>query len=58
MVHGEAFSLFEAMSAMEVGNAKMDAAVAAAPRTVDQLVAEGAAPTDLSPSQVCAGAGR
>ncbi|PNW82946.1 hypothetical protein CHLRE_06g300650v5 [Chlamydomonas reinhardtii] len=42
MIHGEAFSLFEAMSALEAGNPKMDAAASpAADRpTLDALLAD------------------
>ncbi|GAX76015.1 hypothetical protein CEUSTIGMA_g3458.t1 [Chlamydomonas eustigma] len=51
VIHGEAFSLFEAMSAVEIGNPKMDVGMLAAPKTLDQLIADGAAPADLSPEQ-------
>ena len=52
VVHGEAFSLFEAMSAVEIGNIKMDVGLLAAPKTLDQLLEEGAAPAEnLSPGQ-------
>lgn len=54
MVQTEAFSMFEAMSAVEIGNPKMDAAASATPITVDQLINDGAAPLDLSDDQVLA----
>ena len=54
VIHGEAFSLFEAMSAVECGNTKMDVGMQAAPKTLDQLIEEGMAPTELSPKQTLA----
>ena len=45
-MHGQAFSLFEAMSAVEVGNSKMDAAMAKGP-TVEELIASGGAPASI-----------
>lgn len=51
VIHGEAFSYMEAMSAVEIGNAKMDAGMQAAPKTLDQLIADGEAPAALSPPQ-------
>lgn len=52
LLHGEAFSLFEAMSALEVGNPKMDAAAATAaaaePPSLAALLADpAAAPLEL-----------
>ncbi len=74
VIHGEAFSLFEAMSAVEIGeaivlssdepsrehdgppaaragNKKMDVGMQAQPKTIDELLEAGMAPTDLSPKQ-------
>lgn len=51
VIHGEAFSLFEAMSAVEIGNPKMDTGMMALPKTLEQLLADGAAPTQLSAAQ-------
>eukprot|EP00955_Chlamydomonas_euryale_P084960 364034-Chlamydomonas_euryale.AAC.1 len=48
VVHGEAFSLYEAMSAVEIGNAKMDVGMQAAPQPLEALLAGGAAPTELN----------
>ena len=46
-----AFSLFEAMSAVEVGNIKMDVGLQAKPKSLDDLIASGAAPADLKPQE-------
>lgn len=56
LIHGEAFSMFEAMSALEVGNPKMDAAVspAASRPSLEDLLAQGAAPAQLPPQQLLA----
>ena len=54
LIHGEAFSLFEAMSAVEIGNIKMDAGMLATPKTVEALIEEGAAPLPLSSNQCLA----
>lgn len=54
VIHSEAFSLFEAMSAVEIGNVKMDVGLQAMPKTVDQLIEEGLAPEELSPEQTLA----
>lgn len=56
MVQTETFSLFEAMSAVEIGNPKMDATASGAeqPKTIDALIDEGLAPVDLTPDQVLA----
>ena len=51
VIHGEAFSLFEAMSAVEIGNPKMDTGMMVLPKTLEQLLADGAAPTQLSAAQ-------
>lgn len=55
MLHSEHFSLFEAMSAVEIGDPKMDAGLdtATAP-TADDLVDQGLAPLELSSSQLIA----
>ena len=55
MFHAEHFSLFEAMSAVEIGDPKMDAGLdtAAAP-TPDELIDRGLAPLNLSTSQLVA----
>lgn len=54
LLHGESFSLYEAMSAIEVGNPKMDAGVGAPATTLEQRLQQGAAPTDLSNDQMLA----
>ncbi|KAG2496391.1 hypothetical protein HYH03_005618 [Edaphochlamys debaryana] len=57
LISGEAFSLFEAMSALEAGNPKMDAAAspAAARPSLDALLADPKSfPLDLSGSQLLA----
>ena len=55
MLQSEHFSLFEAMSAVEIGDPKMDAGLdtAAAP-SPDALVDQGLAPLELSGSQLIA----
>ena len=55
LLHTESFSLFEAMSAIEIGDPKMDAGLdtANAP-TADELVQQGHAPDELSRDQVLA----
>ena len=55
MLQSEHFSLFEAMSAVEIGDPKMDAGLdtATAP-TPDALVDQGLAPLELSGSQLIA----
>ena len=55
MLQSEHFSLFEAMSAVEIGDPKMDAGLdtATAP-TPDALVDQGLAPLKLSGSQLIA----
>lgn len=50
LIHGEAFSLFEAMSAMEVGNDKMDAAA----RQEAQPRAPESAPVEMHLKQLLA----
>jgi len=52
MLQAEHFNLFEAMSAVEIGDPKMDAGLdtASAP-TPDQLVEQGLAPLELSHQQ-------
>lgn len=54
VLHTDGFSLFEAMSAVEIGNEKMDVGLQAVPMTLDQLLEAGAAPTELSPQQTLA----
>lgn len=54
LIKGEVFSLFEAMSAVEIGNPKMDAAATAAPKPMEEMIAEGKAPVDLTPQQLIA----
>lgn len=50
MIHTEAFSMFEAMSAVEVGNPKMDSA--SAPNiSAAAWIEKGSAPTDLTLGQ-------
>ena len=51
VIHSAAFSLFEAMSAVEVGNPKMDVGLLQKPKSLDELIAEGVAPTELSVGQ-------
>ncbi|KAF5838431.1 Mak10 subunit, NatC N-terminal acetyltransferase-domain-containing protein [Dunaliella salina] len=52
MVHTDTFSLFEAMSAVELGNVKMDAAMSGSCKSVEELIQEGAAPVEgLTPAQ-------
>lgn len=55
MLQSDHFSLFEAMSAVEIGDPKMDAGLdtATAP-TPDDLVDQGLAPLDLTGSQLIA----
>ena len=55
MLHSEHFSLFEAMSAVEIGDPRMDAGLdtASAPPPED-LIEQGLAPLDLSGSQLIA----
>ena len=55
MFYSEHFSLFEAMSAVEIGDPKMDAGLdtATAP-TPDDLIDQGLAPLELSGSQLIA----
>lgn len=55
MFHSEHFSLFEAMSAVEIGDPKMDAGLdtASAP-TPEDLIEQGLAPLDLTGPQLIA----
>lgn len=55
MLQAENFNLFEAMSAVEIGDPKMDAGLdtATAP-TPDKLIEEGLAPVELSVPQLIA----
>ena len=55
LLHTETFSLFEAMSAFEIGDPKIDAGLdtARAPNA-DELVAQGLAPLELLDSQLLA----
>jgi hypothetical protein len=50
MVHSSGFSLFEAMSAVEIGNPKMDAG--AVPRQEATPIEQRPLPLDLTPAQV------
>eukprot|EP00983_Pelagomonas_calceolata_P047979 1140869-Pelagomonas_calceolata.AAC.3 len=53
MVHTDSFSLFEAMSAVELGNIKMDAAMSTSCKSVEELIQEGVAPVEgLTPGQI------
>eukprot|EP00850_Spirogloea_muscicola_P010052 SM000058S18482 [mRNA] locus=s58:84607:90615:+ [translate_table: standard] len=53
LVHGENFSLFEAMSALEIMDAKMDAGMKSGGfRSADEAIASGAAPVDLTTEQL------
>ncbi|KAK9803567.1 hypothetical protein WJX72_000681 [[Myrmecia] bisecta] len=55
LLHSESFSLFEAMSAVEIGDVKMDAGLALADaKSAEELIAEGAAPVDLTSGQLLA----
>ena len=55
LLHSQHFSLFEAMSAVEIGDPKMDAGLdAAASLTAEQLIQQGEAPVDLPPDQLLA----
>ena len=55
LLHTENFSLFEAMSAIEIGDPKMDAGlVTARAPTADELIEQGVAPVELSESQLLA----
>lgn len=54
LIHGEAFSLFEAMSAVELGNAKMDSAAAQAAEPEAQMASAEAAPASLSDDELAA----
>eukprot|EP00249_Psilotum_nudum_P007405 c20534_g1_i1 orf=134-1501(+) len=48
LVHGENFSMFEAMSALEIMDPKMDAAMSTGFNTVEEAVESGAAPIHLN----------
>ena len=55
MLHSHHFSLFEAMSAVEIGDPKMDAGLDAANApTAQALVDRGLAPLTLTPRQLIA----
>lgn len=55
LLHTESFNLFEAMSAIEIGDPKMDAGLDAAnAATADELVQQGHAPEELSNEQILA----
>ncbi|KAJ9534528.1 hypothetical protein QJQ45_022115 [Haematococcus lacustris] len=53
MLHIPHFSLFEAMSAVEIGNVKMDSG-ATRGMSIDAHLDSGQAPVDLTPEQACA----
>lgn len=52
LIATDTFNLFEAMSALEVGNAKMDPTSQPPGQTLEQLLESGAAPLYLSPVQL------
>lgn len=52
MIHGEAFSLFEAMSAVELGDAKMDSGIKSACITLDELAQQTPPVDKLTPETV------
>ncbi|KAL3701462.1 hypothetical protein R1sor_019484 [Riccia sorocarpa] len=53
LIHGENFSLFEAMSALEIMDPKMDAGMTTSGyKTVEEAIERGAAPVDLTISQI------
>ena len=55
MLHSDHFSLFEAMSAVQIGDPKMDAGLDAANApTAQALVEQGLAPLSLTPPQLIA----
>eukprot|EP00887_Chlorella_sp_A99_P006695 scaffold3.g6695.t1 len=56
LLHGPHFSLYEAMTAIEIGDAKMDIGLAREPGcgSVEELVAAGGAPLDLDGRQLLA----
>ena len=52
LIHGEHFSLFEAMCALEVGNPKTDAAATVKPHMPGQLDDRAAAVAQLAPLDI------
>ncbi|KAH8968898.1 hypothetical protein BDL97_02G006600 [Sphagnum fallax] len=53
LIHGEHFNLFEAMSALEIMDPKMDAGMATTKyKTADEAIESGAAPINLSVHQL------
>lgn len=56
LLHGENFSLFDSMTAIEIGDVKMDIGLRrdAGVPTAEELVASGAAPLDLPPPALLA----
>ncbi|KAJ7553971.1 hypothetical protein O6H91_06G120600 [Diphasiastrum complanatum] len=53
LIHGENFSLFEAMSALEIMDPKMDAGMATTGfKTAEEAINSGAAPVNLDVSQI------
>lgn len=53
LVHGENFSLFESMSALEIMDPKMDAGMTTSgPNTIEDAVERGAAPVSLGASEI------
>lgn len=56
LLHGENFSLYDSMTAIEIGDVKMDIGLRrdAGVPTAEELVASGAAPLDLPPTALLA----
>lgn len=54
LIKTENFNLFEAMSALEVGNVKMDPSCQPPTKTVHQMIGDGMAPLELSSGQLLA----
>ncbi|XP_024537087.1 N-alpha-acetyltransferase 35, NatC auxiliary subunit [Selaginella moellendorffii] len=53
LIHGENFSLFESMSALEIMDPKMDGGMdIGGPKSVEDAIASDLAPTDLSIAQI------
>lgn len=56
LLHGETFSLYDSMTAIEIGDVKMDTGLArdSAVGSPEELIAAGGAPTDLRGEQLLA----
>jgi len=54
LLHGEGFSLLDAMAAVEIGDPKMDSGMCKAPVLMDELLEGEAAPESLSGTQLLA----